>query len=1536
MIVKYSRLDRDLEKGLYLDFKLLIEQKDEDKIIEIIDEDGTPVYTTDHYVKSGEEIYDTAYIKKEFFKDKKTTFKFRAKNKDNYVINLSSEIIADTYKIFINNIEVKPIYDVNDNLILYKTYIRWGYNNFSYKDIIVRTLLYPIKDEDKDISYDSLPSNYLDSRYISSSDVTVKARTIDLQTVTVMDVTPNRLFIDNNNLLKTSIVLYKMAIRNIEGKDVTFFPEKGAFRYKASNLNEAPIIKLDNMQILKKGKSFQLKIDSILRDSNLDDVKYVINDNQGNVIFQEDYYTYTPRIDKIVFDYNFSNFTTLFLKLNAEVSDNLNFSYKRSFSFPLFKVFNLRIRRDRLLWDVQNYSNNPLKTNVEILDMNNNVIYTGDTVLTRLEKDPITVTDDREIQLLQSIGTDNFYKYYKFRIKVRCEDENYTGYVEFKNGTLVSTQHHNPAEIIVYKDKYPDDYYDKSLKGKPMDHLLRDEDNNKKIKLIFDIEPLDDSAIGDYCKYVVSDDSGNVIYSSKDNVILPQRVEVYAPYDFTKKLYNNINVKVSTEYDKVSEKTIILPSYYIREAKVVPDTQKISLIADNYYIGDIKITAEAHDMYNEGPGRLPYDKIGDCPIIQETELVIKNTDETIHRYMRFVPKIYYDTFGNPYRKDALKCRLKIEGDNPDDPILYDDRYILVEGLLKPILNSKPSVMINYSDNKINKETNQLTSLVNITFGDGDGDWISYNVCDSEGEIVKSNLFDTGIDNCHTITAKKTYDLNTLESSLIQWNISCFDEEGLYDGVFHKIPLHYISNLIFENNNIQYKCRLYTQKSINTILEILDDEGYLYAKGKNVTVNYMEGIKVVEEAISIKNFKPGNYRYRIKVTSKNENWSLYYPNMNGEVINITQEMIDLDRAVTPTMKTSEVREIIYKQLTELTTLLDEKIQIGSYKDNKDTILGRLSINLKKLTNEKKPQYIKELLDLFSNYHDNLTVIFNGGYGEYLLKESFEENNFIMEGTKSYTNHAMPISNYTYNIDGYPLEFDIIEKKHLPFDKYNLYSYVNGRKVIEDKTNSIIVNDGLSNYYLGVNTVPKFSVVEIESNKNFLDDIEETISTITIDKVEKINSLMYKGITIENVSQYFLGKDITVYAKRNNKRINLFRYSINKQPGLLNVVVKDSLYLNDEIIICTNSVKERQHLNSDMISGGRTSFNSTVKPIYFIPLSFIDSSGNIIDMSNEKVKYKLNVYVNGYLAVPDVDYIVIPSNHMLDLPPIILFKDLLFNNSDIEIYYDSKELDDNSIFVEKLPVNGTYYYLKSNLEYPLIKGTFSVYSNNKKIPDEDIIVLNSKLIAFKKNAFTTRVNENFYLKLNLPNNPIVSKLLELYKTYPSRKDSEEINDLLLGLQDKDKLLATNNKFDKDEDYLKFLKYIYELEGDDFEFTKEMKSLLSQNSELKKNGIDCSKQYFSCKDVKLCNRRTPALFNHNLNIFASSCLFENNNLEDNITISNPSRLLQLDKYLKDSQNIIDCSVNYNDDYNIFLNEGIDIEMDFITGDIELNRNK
>ena len=1247
MITRHVSLDRDPKGDLYLNFKLILESGDFGGVgndtalraICILDESNNIIYTSPSELKIGDELYNSVLLNKMLFKKAKTEFtvKYIDDYGNSYNLSKNPKLTVNTYKISIDNIDIKK--EIVNGKECFRTYLFWKYDNYSIVDLKVKPYLYYIthnalyNDDPKSTTsklYEKINSSST-KKFTSSSVYTCKAKATSMSQMSYVETDLASINANKDQLINM-VVLYRMAIITNEDKNdwskAMYYPENKtidgkanqptAFRYKASSINSAPVIKLENIQVLEKGESFQLKLDSLLRDSELDDVRYVINDNQGNVIFQEDYYRFTPRIDSISFDYDVYAFNSLFLNLNAEISDNLAYSYKRSFKYPLFEVTNLRIRRDRLVWDVRNYSNSVLKTTVEILDMYNNVVYTGDTIATRLEKKAISVTDNRVLTLLQEVPEEEFYRYYKFRIRVRCDDEDYTDYVEFENGTLVSTQHHKPPTIVIYENKYPEDFYDINRRGKNYDHLLRDLENNKRLHLVFELRPKEGSAVGDYCKYIVSDDSGNTIYMSRDDITSPQLIDLNVNYDFTKRLYNTITIKAVTEYGQESTASIELASYYIRKAEVftsntvteLPDSQKIYLVADNYYEGDIKITAEIRDFskvnyfkrqilkqkdatlgtnlakeldtfkdYLIDTDDEVFKIISEAPIIQEQTIVLPNTIETIHHYIRVTPKIYYNERGIPYNsiieevrdefgeliygeagqiqyrtvENPLKCILRIEGKSYEDSIRYDDKYKWVYRYLPPMLNTKPSIVVDSSSNKIDPVTNILTAKLNVTIGDNDGDWVNFSANDRYGVIENRNFYDLGLDKVDNIILTKKYDLNKLDTSLIQWNLTCFDEEGLYDSTTHRIPLHYISNIIYDGDSLQYKCKLFTKKSIVTLLEILDDEGYMYARGKETSVAYDEGIKTVKESIDISKFDSGNYRYRIKVTSVGENWSIYYPSLSGELIYISKEMIDnmsntakINKAI-DTLSSGRSRDDILANLHDIygntipmneiiSSLGSDKIEalniLSNYHDHK-TYRFRDSIEDCLLTSKPKNAYV----EIFNGF--NKLVIDSLKYNT--INENFNEfkNSMYNSFKEKVGKSLLEFSNIQYSLDLYNKLITLKETLEIEIRK------LNDEKVVLD---ALVDETG--------DLVQLYNSLEIQGNqlKDLKVSLENAIRILEVD-IEELKYGENGSVTMENII---------------NRERDSLDMLVLKMMNIYDETDDEYLRLNDELNVTCNSM------------------------------------------------------------------------------------------------------------------------------------------------------------------------------------------------------------------------------------------------------------------------------------------------------------------------------------------------------------------------------
>ena len=83
-----------------------------------------------------------------------------------------------------------------------------------------------------------------------------------------------------------------------------------------------------------------------------------------------------------------------------------------------------------------------------------------------------------------------------------------------------------------------------------------------------------------------------------------------------------------------------------------------------------------------------------------------------------------------------------------------------------------------------------------------------------------------------------------------------------------------------------------------ILEILDEQGYLYSVSKPIKCSFSNQLIPVKEYINLDNFDEGTYRYRIRTFSPTEAWNYYSPNLNGNYLNVSEQIklnINVDTA-----------------------------------------------------------------------------------------------------------------------------------------------------------------------------------------------------------------------------------------------------------------------------------------------------------------------------------------------------------------------------------------------------------------------------------------------------------------------------------------------------------------------------------------------------------------------------------------------------------------------------------------------------------------
>ena len=1461
------KIDRDPYKGLYLQFNLLLSATANAKIeIYKIDDEEKIIYNSIDFIKPvNNEILlnNIIYLNESYLSGIDTTFKAKVI----YENGNSEEKTASAVNYQLSLGEVNTKYEEAEGK--YYSYFDVFVDNFSQSQI---------KDLHIEANLESDPTNKLAANYRTINPMLNRLNVIDK-----LDVTS--LIKNNNNVVEH--LEYKLV-----GKINDTKIETNVYKFDIVKENTAPEISLKNIDLKSYGNTFQLFFDAFIRDSELDDVHFNIYDNHGNILFQQDYYTYVPKIEHIEYLYQIKHFSSLFLQLRAEISDNKTFTKKETFEIPLFEVTNLRLTRDILYWELTNFSSSVLKTQVEILDINDNIVYKGKTQSNRLELKRVTITDGQVIELLRT----NDIKYYKFRIRVSCEEENYVGYYEFDSGTLTSTKWHN-APIV----KINDIQFSRSI------------ENEKRVKINFSIkDPITERYFEDLITYKIFDDSGNVIYNTYSLFSLPEKrsneIEVNVPYNFTDKPETTITVEVVSEYNKKGSDSLTQNAYYIKAAPI-KNQQALEFEMDNYYTGDLTLQLI-------GYVKLPLDKDGKQYYEEViSEMTIPNTINRMKSSIRFIPKVYNNDRSVLLYRLAVKCdqfpNLNIENgkfiyetvykslisNNKTDQVeiraINDQKEDEAEEYytFPSMKNRTPSIIVDYYNTEFNGSKSELDVYLNLSIEDLDKDKIKYMISDKYGCIKKSDGFieTYPTDGKIRINASKKYKLANLDTSFIQVYVEAEDEDGAYDEIPFKIPLHVLNCINFSSDtnadgettggHITWNYRLYSKKAIRMVIEILDNEGYLYGKSKVIDGLYSTEMKTVSQFINFEDYNEGNYRFRIKTYSEGETWSMFYPNSIGYEFSIT----DKGEVVPITAITPETDENPYSPPSNDLTV-------------NDTLEGVVSLSSKKVNK--------------LNANANIKTILANPYSSKVVSP----DDFNSVGALN--NYGHPQSFNTLNYNGINLHSNENDKR-LPIQKYNYRLFKDGKKVLEHHYRKQDHYDNYNILYLE-KTEKNGSQIEIETWGNLLMDAEQFSSkdkeSFVIKDETDIFNFYHGQVTTKDF--YYDPALTNVIIIRNGMRINpkLFNVKDSIDKKHLTITICDRLYVGDTIYLTSDKLFSRTVIN-EKVSTKTNGDEVYTKPLYYVPFSYAMVDDNIItDIKTEHAE----IFINGYCAIPEVDYIITdPHGGNLNIPSLIVFRDLLLMDSEVEIIYRGTDVDKpyatktNNMRIVVSNSGGYSRTITGSISmsgfHTLAKDNFSLFIDRLKIPNTAITVSGTTLSVNYKKPITKAEYDKvgnlnitkecvIYVRSNISNNV----LMKTNSTNTVPKPS------------------INLKVNSSEDNLEFALAVYDLGKDELLnfFKQENLGILNCNNK----DLSFTEKTFAVKDIKL-----PGIFNRNIDIMAMGSV----DLFDNATLLNPSRILQ---FSDNNIDVLDCNDSgENGLFDINLNENIDYaDLDCVTSDI------
>lgn len=739
------------------------------------------------------------------------------------------------------------------------------------------------------------------------------------------------------------------------------------------------------------------------------------------------------------------------------------------------------------------------------------------------------------------------------------------------------------------------------------------------------------------------------------------------------------------------------------------------------------------------------------------------------------------------------------------------------------------------------------------------------------------------------------------NNVLIYNIKTIDSQGEETLITLTKKNFFIDNITKESNSFKFNWSFlnYSTNEITFCLEIIDDKYNLLYQSDYFVRGYQVPLKFYKVFIPLGYLNRNKkYYYRVRAFNNKEIYNYYFPNQRGN------EILDIDK----------LKQLFEKNIDGGEAFID------NYIDKK--------INEGTLSNDS----IKYFLTLLTNPIDNSIIR-------------------VDNNSENYVNNSI-FSNYAENLNeilhGKKSKFSLKEDKHFKSNNYLTEMFIDGKKMFSTDYIAKEKFDGLVNSYINSDVINQDSVIELESYYHSIKDSEKILCKYLLKDENDIKDLYSKGINVysKKIGSYHRESDLIVFVKFRNsnswQRVNPFRTKLdihyNKENSFyITVRIKDNYITKPgtELMIVSNNILKKVFFKIDALN--KLSKDYQV-PCYFIPYSFITDSGEFInDLSNDLEN--IDIFIDGYRLYNDVDYTVLNPIKHLQLPSMILFKDIVNFDSKIEIVHRNSAK--NSIYFSNSLImnNNKSYIVLPDGYFPFIDKTFSVYINNRKVPEDCYRIINKKTLALENISSNKNILVKFYYE---ENNKLTEKLLQLYN------QNENIEDKMLDLNGVqyciDEWLKNNKQNDFKEkiteNYIG-LKYISQLSI----YFKWLKTLYDSTKENKIIGFDANNdnlyQYPKKNLLIKIKENLPTYFNHLIKLNANRD-YSSNRMEDNISITNISRIFQIfnyvDTYLKEKPNEdipLDCNKDDSTIFDVFLNENVPIIVPYINNNILIDCN-
>lgn len=762
-------------------------------------------------------------------------------------------------------------------------------------------------------------------------------------------------------------------------------------------------------------------------------------------------------------------------------------------------------------------------------------------------------------------------------------------------------------------------------------------------------------------------------------------------------------------------------------------------------------------------------------------------------------------------------------------------------------------------------------------------------------LVQSKYLDSPIN----IDDLLKYNKDGFDKTHLYLNITAKDEKGASSEKIEEVELFFIEAFLKNKNVFTWTFKNYSKLNIKMQVEIIDEKRDVIDRGEVIEKGFTVTEANIKSILPLKEYKGDYYYYRLRVFCPEDALDKYYPTRKGVLFKVDKD---------------------YKELKEMTVQGDIRYM--------DKFL------MDRITNETviDPNYLKKLINLLCNPLN--TRVFK-----------------TTPGTRD--NYISPIKHDSYAEDGSfgineaKMQFTLKDVNDFISDKHQLNAYVNGKKIFKRDNNTQVKMDGISRSYLKESDVPDDATVELETFGNDVIDSEKILCKYLIETEEDVENIYTKGIEVytNNIGKYFSHRDLALFVRFKNsnswKRINPFRSRIqvnfdNEKRFSISVIVKDNYVpkIGNEIMVISNRIVNEMFYK---INAYNLMAQYYQVPCYFVPVSQMTETGEVITEFMTDIE-NMEVFVNGYRLIPNVDFALINVPLHTQVPSMILFKDMLHFGSKVEVvYYDYRK--NTYFFFSELPEREDKRAVVTLQDgsAPLIEGTFTIYANNKKVNNNQYEIINSKSLVLKN----INTKKNIMIKFHHNEDELLIRLLDLYKKYPSKEDIEAKK---IG-QDKfvDQYIKSKNTpivEEKDKDVYLGLKYVYQLDVK-YDYFEQLYQMIKDGiaPQLDANNESLFTGTKENPIVMDFMKKLPTYFNHDISINANRP-YNEHRFEDNVALFNPGRTYLINTYvdrnlLQDSDVVFNCNDDNSIEFLTYLNENMPLILPYINNNILIDCN-